>query len=500
VLEYAPSAIAILDREMRYLMINERFREDFELGDLDVVGLNHFEVFTGLADRWKAVCRRCLGGAVERGKDDPIEWREGMIEYVCWECRPWRDQAGEIGGVVLLFEVVTDRKLAEERIRESERRLGDIINFLPDATFVVDNEGRVIAWNKAIEELTKISASEMVGKKDYEYAIPFYGEKRPLLVDCAIHPELLFGEYYASIEREGAILVAELCLPHFQGRPTTYFWGKATPLYDLHGNLIGGIETLRDTTDRKLAEEEVRQLNEKLEKRVAERTRQLEISNKELEAFSYSVSHDLRAPLRSINGFSQILLDEYRDSLDESGRDYLSRIVAAGQRMGQLIEDLLGLSRVTRREMVRTRVDLSEVVRSVLAELTAGTPDRRVELIISPGIEANGDPGLLRIVMENLLGNAWKFTSHHTTARIEFGMRLRGNRPEYFVRDDGAGFDMKTAEKLFAPFQRLHRAEDFPGAGIGLATVQRIIHRHEGRIWAEGELEKGATFYFTLGS
>jgi len=231
----------------------------------------------------------------------------------------------------------------------------------------------------------------------------------------------------------------------------------------------------------------------------------LETANKELEAFAYSVSHDLRAPLRGIDGFSQVLLEEYHDKLDAQGENYLRRIRNASQRMGQLIDDMLKLSRVSRGEINIQQVNLSEIFKEIADGHIGLEPKRQVEFIVQEGIKARGDSHLLRIVLENLIGNAWKFTSNHPRARIEFGIQHKNETPVYFVRDDGAGFNMKYAQKLFGAFQRLHTVAEFPGTGIGLATVQRIIHRHGGKVWAEGEEENlplgktgGATFYFTL--
>jgi signal transduction histidine kinase len=272
---------------------------------------------------------------------------------------------------------------------------------------------------------------------------------------------------------------------------------KGVP-YRFTDDEISAVTLLAEQTATALELARLFRESEAREALLAKQACELEAVNRELETFSYSVAHDLRAPLRGIDGFSQALLEDHGDRLDASGKDALQRVRAASQRMAQLIDDLLKLSRVTRSELHREPVDLSALARTIVADLQKAQPDREVIVVIAEGLAANGDPRLLRAVLENLLANAWKFTAKQPRARIEFGMTRHDGGRAYFVRDDGAGFDMAYADKLFGAFQRLHASSDFPGTGIGLATVQRIVHRHGGRVWAEGAVGRGATFYFTL--
>jgi signal transduction histidine kinase len=265
------------------------------------------------------------------------------------------------------------------------------------------------------------------------------------------------------------------------------------------GELTASNQALEaEVAERTRVEDEVLRLNAGLEDRVRERTAQLEAANHELEAFSFSVSHDLRAPLRAIDGFSQALLEDFPGDVPDEARRYLDRIRAGTLRMGQLIEDLLNLSRVSRGNLSRESVDLGEIARQVVVELQHREPDRVVDVSIWEPMQVSADPRLLRAALENLVGNAWKFTGRVARARIEVGVLREGAREVYFVRDNGAGFSMEYANKLFTPFQRLHAGNEFAGTGIGLATVQRIVYRHGGRIWGDGKVGAGATFFFTL--
>jgi len=268
--------------------------------------------------------------------------------------------------------------------------------------------------------------------------------------------------------------------------------------------LVNAFNTMMDRIaqrekERDDAEHALKEHRDHLEELIQERTAELEASNKELEAFSYSVSHDLRAPLRSIHGFCQILLEDYDDALDDSGRDYLRRVQTSALNMGNLIEDLLQLARITRSDFNKQRVNVSALAEDTVRKLKQQDPQRHIDIKVQNELYADGDQDLISIALDNLLGNSWKYTSKTADAQIEFGSKNPGNgHAVYYVKDNGTGFDMKFADKIFLAFQRLHSKEDYPGTGVGLATVQRVIDRHGGKIWAESDVGKGATFYFTL--
>jgi PAS domain S-box-containing protein len=356
-----------------------------------------------------------------------------------------------------------ERKRVEAALRQSEEKYRTLVENINDVIFSLDAQGCFTYISPAIERFAGYVASEIIGQHFTEFVHP---DDRVGLQES--HERTLAGNVepheFRILARDRSILNV---------RTSSRLLWEADQLVGLTG-------IMTDITERKRAEDALRR------------------ANAELESFSYSVSHDLRAPLRGIDGWSQALLEDYSERLDEAGRKCLNFVRGETQRMGRLIDDLLELSRVTRTEMRRERVDLSMLARAIADRLQEAEPDRRVELIIQPGLIAYGDARLLEVLLANLLGNAWKFTGRHPSARIEFGRTEIEGRTVYFVRDDGAGFDMAFAGKLFGPFQRMHKKSDFPGSGIGLATVQRIAHRHGGRVWAEAEVEKGATFYFAL--
>jgi len=277
------------------------------------------------------------------------------------------------------------------------------------------------------------------------------------------------------------------------------FLTRALPFKNADGKVGQWFGTNTDVDELKRAEEEIKALNAELEQRVAKRTAELEAANDELEAFSYSVSHDLRAPLRAINGFAGIVLEEYGPQLPQEGRHYLERVCQGGQRMGELIDDLLAFSRLGRQPLVRRRVDTRRLVEEALGELKPSISDRRIETRVNELPPSQGDQALLKQVWINLLSNALKYSRGRTPAIVEIGWEQQDGEGVFFVRDNGVGFNMEYADKLFGVFQRLHRADEFEGTGVGLAIVQRIIHRHGGRVWADAEPDRGAIFYFTLG-
>jgi len=369
-------------------------------------------------------------------------------------------------------------------LQGSEERFRAVTETASDAVISADGRGDIIYFNPAAQRIFGYSVEEAVNQP----LILLMPERFHEAHQRGLRRFLKTGEAHvigktvelAGKRKDGTEFPLELSLSSWKVGEEIFFSGMA-----------------RDITQRRQAEERIQQLHRDLQQRAVE----LEATNCELEAFSYSVSHDLRSPLRSIDGFGQALLEDCASRLDDQGRHYLNRIRSSTQHMGQLIDDLLKLSRATRTEIRREPVDLTQLAQSVITGLEIAEPDRKVECRVQASMVVDGDPRLLRIVLENLIGNAWKFTSRTAQARIDMASFPDGaDNRAYYVRDNGAGFDMAYVDKLFGVFQRLHTPAEFPGTGIGLATVQRIIHRHGGRAWAESEGGKGASFYFTLGA
>jgi len=386
---------------------------------------------------------------------------------------------------LLLAAEVDQRRLTEAGVHESDERLKLALSasHMGIWTMELKDQVRIISAPES-DALLGLEAGEFDGSEKALFDM-IHPEDRQTVRQAISRAIKIQGDY----ETEFRILPRDRATRWVLSRGSAYLDSRREP------NRLVGVAI--DITALKQAQEEVLRLNVELERRVADRTAQLEAISKELEAFSYSVSHDLRAPLRSIRGFSQVLLDRYASKLDARGAEFLRRAAESSQSMDTLIDDLLQLSKISRAELRPQPVDLSALAETVAAELGQAEPKRAVKFVIAPGLQASGEERLLRIVLENLLRNAWKFTVNQPRALIEFG-HSSGPPAAFFVRDNGAGFDMKYADRLFNAFQRLHSANEFPGRGIGLATVQRILNRHGGRAWAEGALQQGATFYFTL--
>lgn len=441
--------------------------------DQEILKARYLDAIKGRSQRYEAVHR-------VRARDGEWKWIHSLAKVVA---RAADGRALRLSGVNV---DITERKRAEALNAE----LATIVRCVDAAIVSCAPDMTIVAWNPAAERLFGFGADEAIGQP-ITLIVPPGGRAHCLQkARNAVNGETGAADVCKFVTKAGLLLDISFSVSPIRGADGTVT-GIAAVLHDVS-------PTLQAQAALRASELRFRELNAELERRVVERTRRLEAANRELEAFSYSVSHDLRAPLRAMDGFSEFLLQKYGDRLDERGRDYLGRIRRASLRMNELIDDLLHLSRVSASRVRSERVDMSALARSCLAELEQRSPARRVTAEVQDGIAVQGDARLLRIALENLLGNAWKFTALREHAHIRFEARNEGGEQVLSVADDGTGFDMAYAHKLFTPFQRLHDAKAFEGSGIGLATVQRIVNLHGGRIWAAARAGGGATFHFVI--
>lgn len=442
----------------------------------ELINRNAFD-FVHPEDRERVIDKYMEGIRTESEKEVEQRYRrkDGTYIWLRSAGRPIYGSDGKNIGMVVNSIDITERKQVQEELKRIQLINDAILETVPGILYLYDDTGHLVRWNKQHEILTGYSGDEIKGR----YIMDWFGGVEPDTSDIQKGISDVLTKGYG---------IAEGHLFKKDGSAIFMFFTGVKLKIDGKDHLLGiGV----DITERKKAEEEIIRLNETLEQRVRERTA-------ELEAFSYSVSHDLRAPLRTIHGFGQVLLEDYEKQLDEEAKSYLGRIKRATETMSELIEDMLKLSRISRSDMDMVPVNLSHIVKSITDELQKSAPERRVDIKIARDLQDSADPRLMRIVFENLLSNSWKFTEKNDNTEIEFGLTVKDGRKVYFIRDNGAGFDMKYAGKLFTPFQRFHNAEEYAGTGIGLAIVKRIIARHGGGIWAESNVGEGATIFFTL--
>jgi PAS domain S-box-containing protein len=401
-----------------------------------------------------------------------VVWPDGSIRWIQGRFQCFNDASGKPLRLTGVNIDITDRKIISEALQESEERFRFLVENVQDyAIFMLDPQGFIVTWNGGAQRLKGYSAEEIKGKHFSTFYLP---------------------EDRGVCEQELAIAAKEghfSCEGWRARKDGSRFWASITitALRKKCGILHGFTKLVRDITERKKNEDSLRTL-----------ANNLAFSNKELESFSYSISHDLRAPLHTMKGFSSILLEDYSDKLDTEGQNFLKRIIRSAEKMSDLIDDLLSLSKISRQEISPLEINLSVIARDFINELCQTEPLNKIEVSIAENVIAYGDPHLMRIALSNLIGNACKFSSKTPNARIQFGQMEKEGKKIYYLRDNGAGFDMKFADKIFEPFKRFHSVSEFSGTGIGLATVRRVIEKHGGTIWAESEVGKGATFYFTL--
>jgi PAS domain S-box-containing protein len=488
--EAIPSAVMLADGAGRIILANPGAEKLFGYDHKELLG-QPVELLVPERSRsfhpsYRAVyARKPEARPMGKGRDLFARRKDGSEVPVEIGLNPIETPQGRF--VLSVIIDITERKSAAERQKATVRELNDLRAALDEHAIVAmtDAKGTIVYVNDKFCQISKYRREELLGQ-DHR------------LINSGHHPKRFMRDLWQTIGR-GAVWKGEI---KNRTKDGSSYWVDTTivPFLREDGKPHHYVAIRADVTERKLAEEKVLELNADLERRVAARTAELEAANSELEAFSYSVSHDLRAPLRAVDGFSQAVLEDYGAQLPEKGRHYLQTIRQGAQRMGSLIDDLLTFSRLSRLSLNRQKMDTNGLVSYALAELAEHKKGREIDLQINNLPPCLGDPALLRQVWINLISNALKYTRQRERAVIEIGAREENGGTVYYVADNGTGFDMRYADKLFGVFQRLHRADEFEGTGVGLAIAQRVVHRHHGRIWAEAAPDRGATFCFTLGT
>ncbi len=478
IIDIIPDQIFVRDRDCRFILSNKSDAKKMGVTDPEkLVGMRDDDFFPPeLAAQYQADDRLVMEtGRSMINHEEPLVEADGRKIWILTSKIPLYDDQDQVVGLVGISRDITERKEAEKKLiqameenRASREFLQNILDTSPSYISWKDKDHRYMGCNEAFARLYNIrSPKEIIGKTDHDMHI----SREVIEAQEALNSKVLesgLPEYHIQ--------------ENFRDQEDNLVWFDTNkiPLQDITGEVIGILTFSVDITLQKTIQDQIQHLNV------------------ELESFSYSVSHDLRAPLRHINSYSTLILEDYADRLDADGKDYLAKIVAATKQMSQLIENLLRLSRVTRGNLQISQVDLGAIAHEYFAELQNDHPSREVQIIISEKMVARADEPLIRIVLKNLIDNAWKFTSKTPKAKIEMGSIYQGYKVVFFIRDNGAGFDMKSSDRIFDPFQRLHSDDDFSGTGIGLALVKRIVVRHGGSVWAEGHVGQGAAFYFSL--
>ncbi|MCB1964686.1 MAG: PAS domain S-box protein [Candidatus Accumulibacter sp.] len=482
-IDHAPAALAMFDRQMRYLSVSRRWLTDYGLEDCEIVGRSHYEIFPEITETWKDVHRRAMAGEVVRADEERFERYDGTVQWLRWEVRPWHASDGTIGGIVIFSEDFTARKLAEASLREQEQFFRLIAENMGDMIIVLDLEGRRIYSSPGYHVL--------------------FGEPADLQGPDAfanIHPddrERVRRGFRDSVEtgvgRRGSFRVV---LADGSCRDIETQGGV---IRGADGRVERVVVVSRDVTEHKHMVDEIRQLNIELEERVRLRTAELASANKALRTFTYTVSHDLKAPLRGIDGYSQLLLESYHDLLDEEGRLFLHNVRTGVTQMSRLIEDLLAYSRIERRSLQSQTLDLSHQVALVLEACRADIEASGTVVDVAlQGLTAHGDPEGLSMILRNLADNALKFARDSRPPTLTISATQTEHSVLLALKDNGIGFDMQFHDRIFEIFQRLQRAEDYPGTGVGLAIVHKAVERMGGRVWGESAPGQGATFYLEL--